>query len=90
MGPEVKAVTDQASEELYLTAERKRVPEVHLEITRRLTDANKFRRENDQLPISSRSTIIARSHVYRLTRSWRRVTANVALIWNSGCRPWGL
>ena len=36
MLPEVKAVSDQVIEELYLTAERKRVPEVHLEIVRRL------------------------------------------------------
>lgn len=55
--PEVKAVSDQVIEELYMTAERKRVPEVHLEIVRRLTDANRFRPESDQLPIPSRSTI---------------------------------
>ena len=40
-----------------MTAERKRVPEIHLEIVRRLSDANKFRPENDRLPIPSRSTI---------------------------------
>jgi putative transposase len=55
--PEVKAVSDRVIQELYLTAERKRVPEVHLEIVRRLTDANQFRPENDQLPTPSRSTI---------------------------------
>jgi putative transposase len=40
-----------------MTAERKRVPEVHLEIVRRLSDANKFRPEAERLPIPSRSTI---------------------------------
>ena len=57
MAPEAKTVSDQAIEELYMAAERKRVPEVHLEIMRRLTDANRFRGENDKLPIPSRSTI---------------------------------
>ena len=57
MLPEVKAITDQVIEELYMTPERKRVPEVHLEIVRRVTDANKFRLPSDQLPIPSRSTI---------------------------------
>ena len=69
MAPEVKAVSDQAIEELYMTAERKRVPEVHLEITRRLNDANKFRRENERLLIPSRSTIyreIARLSPYEV------------------------
>jgi putative transposase len=68
--PEVKALSDQVIQELYLTAERKRVPEVHLEIVRRLTDANRFRSENDQLPIPSRSTIyreIARLPPYEVT-----------------------
>ena len=55
--PEVKAVSDQVIQELYMTAERKRVPEVHLEIARRLSDANKYRPETDRLPIPSRSTI---------------------------------
>lgn len=40
-----------------MTAERKRVPEVHLEIVRRLSDANKFRPKAEHLPIPSRSTI---------------------------------
>lgn len=39
-----------------MTAERKRVPEVHLEIVRRLSDANKFRPEAERLPIPSKST----------------------------------
>jgi putative transposase len=57
LAPEVKAVTDQVIQELYMTAERKRVPEVHLEIVRRLSDANKYRPETDRLPIPSRTTI---------------------------------
>ena len=57
MLPEEKAITDQVIEELYMTPERKRVPEVHLEIVRRVTDANKFRLPSDQLPVPSRSTI---------------------------------
>jgi len=57
LAPEVKAVSDQVIQELYMTAERKRVPEVHLEIARRLSDANKYRPETDRLPIPSRSTI---------------------------------
>src|SRR5579859_6965257 len=68
--PEVKAISDQAIKELYLTAERKRVPEVHLEVVRRLTDANRFRSGEDQLPIPSRSTIyreIARLSPYEVT-----------------------
>jgi hypothetical protein len=40
MHPDVQIVSDQIIDELYMTAERKRVPEVHLEIVRRLTDAN--------------------------------------------------
>ena len=44
MIPEVRDISDEVIEELYMTAERKRVPEVHLEIVRRLADANKFRR----------------------------------------------
>jgi putative transposase len=57
MIPEVKSITDQVIQELYMTAERKRVPEVHLEIVRRLSDANKFRPEAERLPIPSKSTI---------------------------------
>jgi putative transposase len=57
LAPEVKAVSDQVIQELYMTAERKRVPEIHLEIVRRLSDANKYRPETDRLPIPSRSTI---------------------------------
>ena len=69
MIPEVKTVTDEVIDELYMTAERKRVPEVHLEIVRRLTDANRFRPENDRLPIPSQRTIyreIARRSPYEL------------------------
>lgn len=57
LAPEVKAVSDQVIQELYMTAERKRVPEIHLEIVRRLSDANSYRPETDRLPIPSRSTI---------------------------------
>jgi putative transposase len=67
LAPEVKAVSDQVIHELYMTAERKRVPEVHLEIVRRLSNANKYRPETDRLPIPSRSTIyreIARRSPY--------------------------
>ncbi|HEV2174153.1 MAG TPA: Mu transposase C-terminal domain-containing protein, partial [Nitrospira sp.] len=57
MLPEVKAITDQVIKELYLTPERKRVPEVHLEIVRRLHEANKFRQESGSFPIPSQRTI---------------------------------
>ncbi|MEO8036095.1 MAG: Mu transposase C-terminal domain-containing protein, partial [Acidobacteriota bacterium] len=57
MIPEVKAATDEVINELYMTEERKRVPEVHLEIVRRLADANRFRPDNDPLPTPSRRTI---------------------------------
>ena len=52
-----------------MTAERKRVPEVHLEIVRRLSDANKFRPETERLSIPSRNTIyreIQRKSPYEL------------------------
>jgi putative transposase len=55
--PEVKAVIDEVIQELYMTAERKRIPEVHLEIVRRLGDANQFRPGNARLPIPSQRTI---------------------------------
>ncbi len=66
MLPEVRDITDDVIEQLYMTAERKRVPEVHLEIVRRLADANQFRR-SDPLPVPSRRTIyreIARKSPY--------------------------
>lgn len=50
---EVKSVIDAVIDELYMTAERKRVPEVHLEIVRRLTDSNQIRPANALLPIPS-------------------------------------
>ena len=68
--PEVKIISDQVIQELYMTAERKRVPEVHLEIVRRLSDANRFRPATDRLPIPSRSTIyreIQRKSPYEIT-----------------------
>jgi putative transposase len=57
MLPEVKAIADRVIDELYMTPERKRVPEVHLEIVRRLAEANKFRSASDSLPIPSQRTI---------------------------------
>ena len=57
MLPEVKTITDQVIKELYLTPERKRVPEVHLEIVRRLDEANRFRPASESLPVPSRRTI---------------------------------
>ena len=57
MLPEVRAVSDQVINELYMTAERRRVPVVYLEIVRRLEEANEFRPEGEKLPIPSRSTI---------------------------------
>lgn len=57
MLPEVRIVSDKVIDELYMTVERKRVPEVHLEVVRRVTDGNKFRLPGDQLPVPSRSTI---------------------------------
>jgi putative transposase len=65
--PEVTITADQVIEELYLTPERKRVPEVHLEVIRRLTNENRFRPRHDQLPIPSRRTMyreIARRSPY--------------------------
>jgi len=57
LAPEVKTISDQVIQELYMTSERKRVPEVHLEIVRRLSDANKFRPETERFSIPSRNTI---------------------------------
>jgi putative transposase len=57
MAPETKVISDQVIDELYMTAERKRVPELHLEILRRLTEANRFRSEPDRLSIPSQRTI---------------------------------
>jgi len=67
--PEVKIISDQVIQELYMTAERKRVPEVHLEIVHRISDANRFRSETERLPIPSRSTVyreIQRKSPYEL------------------------
>lgn len=55
--PEVKSVIDEVIAELYMTAERKRVPEVHLEIVRRLADANQFRTADAPLAIPSQRAI---------------------------------
>lgn len=56
MVPEVKAICDQVIEELYMTTERKRVPEIHLELLRRLDDANRFRTGGQILKAPSLST----------------------------------
>lgn len=55
--PEVGAISDATINELFMTLERKRVPEVHLEIVRRIADANRLRPPSDQLPIPSQRTI---------------------------------
>jgi putative transposase len=54
--PDVKLVSDRVIDELYMTAERKRVPEVHLEIVRQLSEANQLRPEGDRFPIPSQRT----------------------------------
>jgi putative transposase len=69
MIPEVQAVTDAVIDQLYMTEERKRVPEVHLEIVRRLAEANRLRPVDAQLPMPSRRTMyraIARRSPYEL------------------------
>lgn len=69
MLPEAKAISDGVIDELYMTLERKRIPEVHLEIVRRLADANKFRPVDDRLSIPSQRTIyreIGRKSPYEL------------------------
>jgi putative transposase len=57
MVPEAKSVTDQVVQELYMTPERKRVPELYLEIVRRLAEENRFRPECTGIKVPSRSTI---------------------------------
>ena len=64
---EVGTISDQVIVELYMAPERKRVPEVHLEILRRLDDENKFRPADSKLPLPSQRTIyreIARKPPY--------------------------
>ena len=84
MLPEVQAISDQVVDELYMIAERKRVPEVHLEIVRRLEEANEFRYGNDKLPVPSQRTVyreIARRSPYDVMV---RVLASAAPRWHSG------
>jgi putative transposase len=57
MAAEAKAVSDQVIDQLYMTPERKHVPEVHLEIVRRLEELNQFRAQTERLAIPSRRTI---------------------------------
>lgn len=67
--PDTQSVRDRVIDELYMTPERKRVPEAHLEIVRRLSDANLLRPEGERLPIPSQRTIyreIARRSPYEL------------------------
>jgi putative transposase len=69
MLPEVRMISDKVIDELYLTPERKRVPEVHLEIVRRLDETNKLRPEGEKLPIPSQETIyreVARRSPYEV------------------------
>ena len=69
MLPEVKVISDQVVDELFMTAERKRVPEVHLEIVRRLEEANEFRYGHGRLSTPSRRTVyreIARRSPYEV------------------------
>lgn len=66
---EVKTIIDQAILDLYMTPERKRVPEVHLEILHRLNNENTFRPMDCRLPSPSQRTIyreIARRTPYEL------------------------
>jgi putative transposase len=67
--PDAQIVSDQVIEELYMTPERKRVPEVHLEIVRRLREMNELRPEGAKLTIPSQRTIyreIARRSPYEI------------------------
>lgn len=67
--PDTRIVSERVIDELYMTPERKRVPEVHLEIVRRLSEANQLRAEGDRLPIPSQRTIyreIARRSPYEI------------------------
>src|SRR5437879_2647303 len=57
MVPDVQIISDQVIEELYMAPERKRVPEVYLEIVRRLREANELRPEGDRLAVPSQRTI---------------------------------
>ncbi len=67
--PDVQTISDRVIDELYMTPERKRVPEVHLEIVRRLSEANQLRPEGDRLLIPSQRTTyreIARRSPYEI------------------------
>ena len=69
-------------DELYMTEERKRVPEVHLEIVRRLTDANKLRRVTPHFRFQADGRSTVRLHGDRHTNSWWHDMANAAPKWN--------
>jgi putative transposase len=67
--PDTRIVSERVIDELYMTPERKRVPEVHLEIVRQISEANQLRAEADRLPIPSQRTIyreIARRSPYEV------------------------
>ena len=57
MPPEAKTISDQVIDELYMTPERKRVPEVHLESFAGSPKRTSSGPEPDQLPIPSQRTI---------------------------------
>jgi putative transposase len=57
MAADVKAISHQVIDQLYMTAERKHVPEVHLEVIRRLEELNEFGPQTERLAIPSRRTI---------------------------------
>ncbi|MGO9437181.1 MAG: hypothetical protein ACLP00_23150 [Terracidiphilus sp.] len=70
MSPEVKGIIDEVVADLYMTEERKRVPEVHLEILRRIDDENKFRPSDSKLLLPSQRTVyreVALRTPYELT-----------------------
>ena len=54
---EVQAIVNRAIDQMYMTPERKRVPEIHLEILRQIHDENTFRPTGDKLTVPSRRTI---------------------------------
>lgn len=68
----VQAIINRVIESLYMTPERKRVPEIHMEIARQVDVENRLRPEGDKLTTPSRRTIyreIAAKHPYDLVRA---------------------
>ena len=69
---EVAAVMEDSINDVYMTAERRRMSDVHAEILRRLSSVNKLRCSSDKLPIPSRRTIereIGRQPVYERVKA---------------------